>query len=638
MYKRLSIFGTGSWSGTYEGNLDAHGPAFHASSELPHLQVNKETIQDIAVDMVLENGQLDLLAPVDDPLLEGGCALSYDMSDSLSFCSVKGELDLPDLGALGFGLVGGPEAASMGFDMVNAGFADRSFFNLTLKDLRYANRNGAFAIDNLCVEDSRFQDYNTTTLKSDVFDVSMEGNFWNIHPALFVWGLVQNYLPAYFVNEKKSPAQKNLDLTQFNFEYAVQLKDANRVLRVLYPGLSISPGSRIASFFRRGDDKLNLVMHVDTIRYNDLMLQNWKVNMSGDQEHLKLDCWADKVGYGPRYHLFNLRNELTLEDNQVNNRLCWCNWESSTYSGELAASMVFKLDENHSYMTEIKVHPGVIVMNDSVWRVDSSTIVLQGKELTVDDFRVHHGNGFLSVRGKISEDPQERLLVNLKNFDIEDPARIAWNKRLGLFGVTTGSLSLQDYYNDFILLTDFYVKDWGIEGDTLGSAHFRSYWDTETKSLIVGAENRVGRETPLRVNGYYNPSTDSLDVNVRLDKVGLERLRTYASDMLSEVDGYLSGNVSVSGVARQPDISGFVYLDSVGLKINALNTKFFVHDSIRIDRSRFLFRNFLLTDVNGSQAILNGEYQVFDNLYKLNAQFDRFLVLNTGFSDNEVFY
>ncbi|MDE5611728.1 MAG: translocation/assembly module TamB, partial [Odoribacter sp.] len=195
-----------------------------------------------------------------------------------------------------------------------------------------------------------------------------------------------------------------------------------------------------------------------------------------------------------------------------------------------------------------------------------------------------------------------------------------------------------DYYNDFILLTDFYVKDCGIDGHTLGSAHFRSYWDTEIKSLIVGAENRVGREMPLRINGYYNPSTDSLDVNVKLEKVGLERLRSYASEMLSEVDGYLSGNVSVSGVARHPDISGFVYLDSVGLKINALNTKFFVHDSIRIDRSRFLFRNFSLTDPNGSQAILNGEYRVFDNLYKLNAQFEHFLVLNTGFSDNEAFY
>ncbi|MDE5611460.1 MAG: hypothetical protein K2I90_05520, partial [Odoribacter sp.] len=149
----LSMLGNGSWRGTYEGTLDTRGPVIHANSELPHLQVNKETIQDIAVDMVLENGLFDLLASVDDPLMEGGCALIYDMSDSLSYCSVKGELDLPDLGALGFGLIGGPEAASTAFDMVSAGFADRSFFNLTLKDLRYANRNGAFAMDNLCVED-----------------------------------------------------------------------------------------------------------------------------------------------------------------------------------------------------------------------------------------------------------------------------------------------------------------------------------------------------------------------------------------------------------------------------------------------------------------------------------------------------
>ena len=95
-------------------------------------------------------------------------------------------------------------------------------------------------------------------------------------------------------------------------------------------------------------------------------------------------------------------------------------------------------------------------MADSVWHVNPSTILLQGKELSVSDFSIRRGNEYLSVRGKISQDPQEKLLINLENFNLENLARITFKKRLTLFGIATGSLSLQDYYKDFILLTDFF--------------------------------------------------------------------------------------------------------------------------------------------------------------------------------------
>lgn len=43
-----------------------------------------------------------------------------------------------------------------------------------------------------------------------------------------------------------------MDLRKFDFEYIVRIKDADRVLKVLYPGLSISAGSQITSFFVGG--------------------------------------------------------------------------------------------------------------------------------------------------------------------------------------------------------------------------------------------------------------------------------------------------------------------------------------------------------------------------------------------------
>lgn len=635
----FSILGNGVLTGSYAGTWAQEGPSFHVNGKLQRLNVNKRTIRDTDIAMTFEKSQLDLIASADDALLQGGIVMSYDMNDSLNFMSARGNLQFNDLAALGFGLKEGTETVKATFDLVHAEQKEKTFTNLTLTDLYYGNQNGGFGIDNLSMEDRRYKDHNTTTLKSDVVDLYIDGNYREVRPLPFVLELMQNYLPAYSVKKgQKKSRRKKYNLKKFDFEYAINFKDVDRILKVLYPIVSISPGSKITSYFRRGDENLNLTLLADTVQYRDICLLQSKIDLSGDPDRLKINYIADRVTYGDGYQLYNVRNELSLADNHLDNRVSWCNWESKTYSGELAACVIFTPDDKNNYKTEIRIHPGVIVMNDSVWKVNRSSILMNGKDITVNDFAIRRGDESLFIRGKISENPEDKLLVNLESFNLENLARIALKKHLSFFGMTTGSLTLQDYYKDFLLLSDFNVENWGINRDTLGTLRLRSYWDAENRSLIVGAENRVGSEIPLLVSGFYNPATDTLNVNMRLEKVGLERLGIYASDYVSEVDGYLSGNVNISGTFGHPDLSGFVYLDSVGMNVNMLNTKFFIHDSIHIVRNRFLFNHFLLKDISDRRAVLDGEYQIWENQYKMNVTFNDFLLLNTGFAENEFFY
>lgn len=635
----LSMLGNGVVSGSYAGTWDNEGPSFHINSKLHWLNINRGNVRDVDVGMTWENDRLDMIATVADPEVRGGMVMTYDMADTLEFISAKGKLQADNLDALGFGFQEGSESAGASFDLVYAGQKGKSFTNLTLTDIQYANGNGEFDIDRLCLEDSRNGGHNATTLTSDVLDLSIEGNYREVRPVPFVMRLMQNYLPAYTATgNKKGTKKQAYDLKQFDFEYTVKIKDANRVLNVLYPGVNVSPGARLTSNFRRGDDKLNMTLLADTISYHDVSLLKSNVEMTGDPDKLNVRYAADRVVYGNGYQLYNIRNQLVLANNHMDNRLSWCNWESKTYSGDLSACLIFSPDGKYGYSTEVRIHPGVIVMDDSVWKVNRSSIFFRGKEMMVNDFSIRRGDEYLSVNGQISENPEEKLSVDLKNFNLENLARIALRKRLAMFGMTTGSLTLQDYYKDFLLLSDFNIRDWGINRDTLGTLRLRSYWDAENRSLIVGAENRVGDEVPLLVSGFYNPATDTLNVNMRLEKLGLERVGTYASDFVSNAEGYLSGNVNISGTSHQPDISGFVYLDSVGVKVNALNTRFFVHDSIHIVKNKFRFDQFVLEDEDGQRAVLNGEYEMLDNRYRMNAKFDDFLVLNTGFADNETFY
>lgn len=146
-------------------------------------------------------------------------------------------------------------------------------------------------------------------------------------------------------------------------------------------------------------------------------------------QRLDMKYTTDRLIYGNGYQLYNVRNELTLADNHLDNRLSWCNWGDKTYSGELSACVVFSPDEKYGYNTEIRIHPGVIVMNDSVWRVKESSVFIAGKEIDVSDFFIQRGKESLSVNGKLSESTEEKLFVKLENFNLENVSRIALKHR-----------------------------------------------------------------------------------------------------------------------------------------------------------------------------------------------------------------
>lgn len=243
------------------------------------------------------------------------------------------------------------------------------------------------------MEDNQKGDHNTTTLKSDVVDLFISGNFRELRPAPFVFRLMQNYLPAYSVHQPKKTRKypKRKEPEKFDFQYTVQVKDAGRILQVLYPDLYIASGTLITSDYRNETGQLRLRLTTDSIGYEDISLLHSKIDLVGDMQRLDMKYTTDRLIYGNGYQLYNVRNELTLADNHLDNRLSWCNWGDKTYSGELSACVVFSPDEKYGYNTEIRIHPGVIVMNDSVWRVKESSVFIAGKEIDVSDFFIQRG-------------------------------------------------------------------------------------------------------------------------------------------------------------------------------------------------------------------------------------------------------
>lgn len=638
-FGRLSgagMLGNGRLNGSYTGKMDGERFEFNATGKVPSLHIRKGKVKDLDFYMTVDGDKMNVVSSVDNDSVQAALVLNYDSGKEVSFMSAKGYAEVHGLEDFGFSVAGGHESARTDFEMVYAdSHKDSDFGNLTLSNCSYSGPGGYFGVDEISLENRRTKDFYTTTLHSDVLDLQIDGHYMDIRPLEFTDKLIRSYLPAY--NSQVTGSRKKMQPDAVDFRYVIEVKDLNRMLKVIYPELSVSPGTKLVSNYG-ADKEISMTVNTDSVRYKDFYFYRSRMNLKGDEYRLKVVCTAEEAEYNRMGRLYNVRNELVLEDNRIDEKLVWCNWGKDTYSGQLAAGVKFVPSGRDAYKAEIEIYPGVIVIADSVWKVKASSIDMDGRDFTVRDFRIFNGEQYFYMNGDVSEDPEKSLELKLNRVDLAGLNRCLFDNRMNVFGMASGDVTVKDYYKANLLYSDIHVKNWGVNRDTLGSLRLMSYWDADSNKVIVRAENRVDDEVPLYVSGFFRPSTDSVDINIRLSKVGLDRLGIYAPDYFSESRGGLTGQINITGSVSQPDFTGYVHLDSVGVKPRNLNTMFFVNDTVYIERDRLLMKGLQVTDAARGKSVLSGYYGFRENRFDLDVTSSNFLLMNTGPEHNDSFY
>ncbi len=631
------VLGWGNMSGSYGGQLDSAGVSMNAKAQIHHLKVNAGSLQDVDVFLTYENDRMNLISSVRNEGVDAGVVMNCDVSDSVTFLSSKGHFFVENLNRFGWSATGRDENVKASFDVVyGCKTEEESFAHVNIFDLSYSTPADSFFIPRISLENMAVSDYYTTSLLSDVIDLKIKGRYTDVRPLDFTRKLLKSYLPAYTsktMREYKRRKEKNV-----NFRYTIDMKDVNRVLKVLYPEVYVADGTRIYSGYDNVRNEIYLSLESDSLCYGAWGMRSPKIELKGDREKLSMVWKADETSYMGGIRVYNMRNEFSLNDNKIHTGFQWANWQNQTYSGALAADAELVPLPGDRYRAEVKIHPGVVVMSDSIWHVSASSMAIEGKEVVVENFLLKGGEQYFSVNGRISENSSDSLTVCLNRFNLTEFNRLVLGSRTDIFGMIDGKVVVQDYYKDKLLYSDIRIEDWGFNGDTLGTLKLMSFWDADSSRMVIRAENKVREEVPLHVEGFYVPVSDSVDVTVKLTGLGLERVGRYANEYLKYSAGELSGEVHVTGTSGRPELSGYLYLDSVALYSRELNTEFTVTDSVFVERNRMYLKDFVIADAEGNRSECSGYYSLADNKYDLNITSRNFLLMNTTYEHSEVLY
>ena len=585
--------------------------------------LKKYTYRGLLLDATLQNGNGTVSSSMQDP------NLTYQLHAETHFLekypSVKLNLQLDTLNALALHLLNDSLQMHCKLDAdFPSSNPDALQGQLFLADLGITLRTHILHTDSISLLARHTDSGQTILIRTEAADIDWSGRYkLTQSPESF----------KQFINHfYKIPVSKpdNTEPQQWQMDF--RLRPSPLVL-TLMPSLrgSDSLSGRIVFDSRNRNFKLD--MHAAKIQIDQQVIHQLQVNMDTRGNELDYSISVADAGrkglqlYRSSFYgkLANdkLVSTLRLEDKK--------NKERYLLSGSLS-----EVNRGFSFV----LNPDSVLLNYRRW------------ELPADNF-IHYDSAGLLVRNvKLSSQDQSLSLnsagestnspldIRFTNFKIKTITQFAEQDSLLLDGSVNGTAEIKNLTSKPLFTSDLRIDTLAFEKDTLGNLVIQV--NNKELNTYVAHIALKGQDNDVEVDGKYFPGESKMDMNVKLNQLNLASFKGIAFSQVSDMKGYLKGNLHATGNIDRPLLRGELHFENAVLvPVITGEPLQLSKDVIGFDEDGFNFDNFVMLDSAGNKAVLDGN--IFTKDFK-NYKFDvtlsaqNFRVVNAPKEPNRLFY
>lgn len=535
------------------------------------------------------------------------------------------------------------EAPDISFQL-NADFTGNNIDNLEgsirLDSLSFRTAPSHFFLNRLEVVASGHAADRRLSIASDILHGEVTGaySFITIVPSLM--NSLKGYLPALI-----NTTQKKQEIDENNFSLLLTVENTEALSTTLkLPFTMIQPG-RISGYYNNRFNKFRF----------EAWLPQFYVGKSKFQSgHLSVDNPVDRVNvqlHAINYNDKGTRNYLDLKadakENVVNTLVGWANNKEHLFKADLSASTLFVEEENEkgpaALRTEITLHSSPLVINDTLWQIQPSTIRMHNGKIAIDQFRVTHENQFLHLDGLVSSDPSDTLHMDLNQIELKYVFDILNIPVLQFAGKATGKFNINDVFGSRMLNTDLEVQNFSFNQVPLGRLSLFSEWDDAQKGILMLGSIYKNDTTWTDVSGYVFPVGPHAGLSLHFDAndLNIAFLHPFLDKVVKGIQGRGFGQIHLHGPFKALNVEGDAFVQDGGLGIEFLNTYYTFSDSVHLDSTSVKLQNATLSDKFGNTAkvSLNFRHKHFHDFdFLVNVKANRMLMYDATEKQNPLIF
>jgi len=495
-----------------------------------------------------------------------------------------------------------------------------------------------------------YTDYNkpVLSLRTDFADADIRGYYSFAAMA----GLIKSTLATLMPSQFTVPVKRN-ELRKNNFTFEINFKNTDKINNFFRTGLLLADKSYInGAIFPdsiisiRGKAKL---LNIKNNVFKDFSLD---ANMSGSE--LSFDIKSSSLSLLRQSELKDFFVGLKTKPDNFIFTLDWDDKDNNLNRGNFIARGAIAKNPNGkgNAILTVDIDSTDIYSRNNLWKISHSTILIDSNAINFNKLYISSNDHYYLVDGSVSEDFADTLHLEFNGIDIS-PLNYLINQKndndpdmihLDFKGRLSGKIFLTNVYKKLLLENNIKVSNFSLLGSEFGTISIVSALDLAKKVVNINASNNLGGVKMIDIAGYYDPSLKKIDLTAKVSKLPIDALNPLLKIFASGITGLASGKVNLSGEPGKLVLKGAVMAENASMKIDYLQTKYKLNDTIRFDKNGIKFNNVRIADEKGNIATLTGTVH-HKNLRDYSADLainiskpNECLVLNTKPKDNQLFY
>ena len=509
--------------------------------------------------------------------------------------------------------------------------------NIFINKTTYQNVKGTYVFDDFTVNSS-FDSNRERTISVNSPDI-IEGKLVGKYEFNQLRNLLTNSLGSLYTNYNPIKVSKGQFL---KFDFTIY----NKIIEIFYPEITIGSNTIVKGNINSDNQEFKLNFNSPQVTASKNTFDNIRVKIDNKNPlynaYIELDSIKTKYYKIRNFSLINVTMKDTL-------------FFRSEFKGGSKGEDYFNLNLYHTINKEdnnvVGISKSEIKIKDYLWFLNeketpNNKIVFDKslKNFNFDNILLSHENQEISFMGGIKENTFKDIKLSFKDVDLNQITPT--NSKFIFNGNMNGLINFKQNKAIYEPTSSITINHLNINKTDLGTLNFNISGDKSFSKFIIKSNLKNQNIESFDLNGGFEIVNNEplFDLNLKFNKFSLAALNTLGGDVLSNIRGMASGNSTIEGNLKKPNINGRLYVDSGGLTIPYLNVDYALSDKTIVDLTseKFIFRKSTLTDSKfGTIGLLNGSIQ-HNNFsdWKLDLYIDskKLLVLNTSDHQDATYY
>ncbi|GHT78247.1 DUF490 domain-containing protein [Bacteroidia bacterium] len=507
--------------------------------------------------------------------------------------------------------------------------------DISFRDLSFATRKGVYKMKQLAVEAVKKEDKKCLTLRSDVLDGQLQGNYSIGSLMSDLKQSISVYLPSLIPANTKSLTKKE---NNFTFDFA--LHDTQTFSEILKLPFVFYNQSQISGAYNNAQNTISLHSYFPKLLLFGSTIEAGSINLCNENQELALSI--NGIRQQKKDTKLTIGANFKASDNAVRSTIEWADNRQQKYKGQLNFTTQLKNpEEKHGLGAFIQFQPSAMVFNDSLWTLSPAWIEYQKDKISIHALDLRHHNQEIKIDGDLSRNTDDELAVYLNEVNLSYIFNSLNIEALTFGGIASGFVRAKDLYHTRQLSTNLDISDFSFNNVVFGQLDLNGRWDDKQQGVEMKGYIYKDDTTKVNVDGFIYPAKEEISIYFDAQNAEAAFLRKYLNNVVQDLSGKLTGRLHLFGDLNDPTVEGDAWVKNGRFGIEFLNTYYTFTDWVQCKPDEISIKNVTFYDIQGNKALANAyvKHHLFDDFhFSANISYENFLIFNATAKTNPMFY